>query len=216
MKSLFKPLHVNLGLVLLWSVCFMSCQNRAGNETETEDPNLITCERIGPVLKNSTASSLEETFGSENLSQSTRNVDGEERNITRVFANQPEEVTILWSKEDPNVVEKLIVMDENGPYHTKENLRVGISLRDVVRINNFLPVTFSNFYSGVGGYGQILSFGGGEIEKNYPCLKGQLDIVRLNGIDVNALETFKELDTVQSNHQLVQNMLIKITEITLE
>lgn len=215
MKIQSNPLFVCFTLLIYFAVGLSACRQTGSKEEKADDPNLITCEGIGPVLKTSTPGSLEETFGKDQLSQSTRSVDGEERVITKVFPNKPEEIAVLWSKEDPNKVEQLIIMDENGPYHTKENLRVGISLRDIVRINNFMPVTFSNFYSGVGGFGEIIDFGGGEIEKNYPCLKGQLDIVRLNGVDTHDLDAFKEIDTVQSNNRLVQNMVIKITEITL-
>lgn len=210
------------GVSLVLSVCIaltlFSCQNSGSNkkgDQAEEDPNLITCERVGPVHKNSSPESLIEAFGADQLSQGTREIEGAERAITKVFPDKAEEVIVVWSAEDPNKVDQLIVWNENGPYHTKENLRVGISLRDIVRINNYLPVTFSNFYANLDGYGRISSFNGGEIEKNYPCMKGKLDIVRLKGIDAYALEDFKQVDTVQSGDQMVKNMVVKISEISI-
>lgn len=223
MSSYLISSRLRAGTSLLLSLCIslflFSCQNSGNSKKEKEveeDPNLITCERVGPVYKDSSPESLLETFGKDQLSQGTREVDGMKREVTKVFADQPEEIVVVWSVEDPNTVDQLVVWNENGPYHTKENLRVGIDLRDVVRINNFLPVTFANFYASLDGYGRISSFNGGDIEKNHPCLSGKLDIVRLKGVDAYALDDFKQLDTVRSSDQMVQNMVVKISEISVQ
>lgn len=218
MSLYLRSLH-RLCLFFLLILSVSACRNSGSSNTsaqQDEDPDLITCERIGPVHISATPESLAETFGPDQLLEDTREINGVQRKVTKVFPDEAGEVVVVWSADDPDKIDQLLIWNESGPYHTKENLRVGISLRDMVRINNFLPVTFTNFYSSMDGYAQISSFNGGDIEKNYPCLTGKLDIVQFKGVDAFALEDFKNIDTVRSSDKLVQNMVVKISEISLK
>lgn len=207
--------------IVFASLFLFSCQN-AGNkqaaqeqESPQENPNAITCERIGQVYTSYTHTDLLEKFGPEEVENDSREIDGVEREITRVFPSQAEEVIIVWSDDTRSKVSKLIIWNEEAPYATKEGLRVGISLRDVIKVNNFLSIDFSNFYSDISGFANIESFNGGEIAEKYPCLGGKLDIVRLKGVDVHTLDDFRQKSTVNSSDPLMQSMDVKLAEISI-
>lgn len=191
-----------------------SCQNAPVKE-EAQNPNEITDQSIGPVKVSFTKNDLLEKFGKEELQDEEREIDGVKRETTRVYPNKPEEVTVVWEDNTEEKPLKLIIWNENGPYATKEGLRLGISLRDVVKLNNFLSVSFTNFYQELDGYANILSFNNGEIEEKYPSLTGRLDIVRLKGVDKYKLDDFKLKDSVNSSDPIVQSMDVKITEISI-
>lgn len=207
----------SFGLILATVVLF-SCQNpktESVESTEEVDPTQITCDGIGLVKLGYSKQDLIEQFGEEDLKDQTREIKGEKRNITVVFPDQPEEVTVVWEDDLQQKAWKLLIWNENGPYATKEGLRLGTDLRDIVKINNFPSVSFTNFYVALDGYADITGFNGGRIEEEYPCLGGRLDIVRLKGIDKNKLDEFKKEKDVSSSHPLVLNMDVKITEISI-
>lgn len=198
------------------SLFLYSCGNTNQNaETEEVSPTAITCNGIGLVNLSDNKKSLEEKFSAEDLQDESREIRGEKRNTTIVFPNTPEELTVVWEDDSQEKMSTVFIWNENGPYATKEGLRVGISLRDVVKLNNYLSVSFTNFYSSMDGYANILGFNGGEIEEKYPCLSGKLDIVRLKGVDKLKLDEFKKQDSVSSGDPMVQNMDVKISEISI-
>lgn len=207
--------------IIVASLFLFSCQNAGDGqasqkqEAPQEEPNAITYERIGQVYTSYTHADLVEKFGSEALEDESREIDGEQRETTKVFPFQAEEVIVLWSDDTKTKVSKLIIRNDESPYTTKEGLRVGISLRDVIKFNNFLSIDFSNFYSDISGFANIESFNGGDIEEKYPCLGGKLDIVRLKGVDVNTLDEFKKKSSVNSSDPLMQSMDIKLAELSI-
>lgn len=207
--------------IIFASLFLFSCQNGSnkqaaqGKDASQENPNAITCERIGQVYTSYTHADLLEKFGREEVENEFREIDGEQQEITKVFPSQAEEVIVVWSDDTKNKASKLMIWNEEAPYATKEGLRVGISLRDVIKVNNFLSIDFSNFYSDISGFANIESFNGGEIEEKYPCLGGKFDIVRLKGVDVNALDDFKQKSTVNSSDPLMQSMDLKLAEISI-
>jgi hypothetical protein len=203
--------------ILFASLFLFSCQNASNEKSaqEQENPNAITCERIGQVYTSYTHADLQEKFGQEELEDESREIDGVNKATTRVFPYKAEEVIVIWTDDTRNKVEKLTIWNENAPYATKEGLRVGISLRDVIKFNNFLSIDFTNFYSDISGFANIEGFNGGEIEEKYPCLGGKLDIVRLKGVDINALDDFKKKNTVNSSDPLMQSIEVKLAEISI-
>jgi hypothetical protein len=209
MKALFNILFASLFL--------FSCQNTSSEKSaqEQEDPNAITCERIGQVYITYTHADLQEKFGQGELEDESREIDGVKREITRVFPYKSEEVIVVWTDNTKTKALKLMIWNEGAPYATKEGLRLGISLRDVIKVNNFLSIDFSNFYSDISGFAVIESFNGGEIEQKYPCLGGKLDIVRLKGVDINTLDDFKKKSTINSSDPLMQSMDVKLAEISI-
>lgn len=206
---------------MMAAVFMMSCQNPDTKKTESAqnaeeiDPTAINCDGIGLVKLSYSKQDLIEQFGEDDLRDNIKEIKGEKKNTTIVFPDKPEEVTVVWEDDSQEKAAKLLIWNENGPYSTKEGLRLGTDLRDIVKINNFPSVSFTNFYVALDGYADITGFNGGVIEEEYPCLGGRLDIVRLKGIDKNRLDEFKEEVEVSSGHPLVLNMDVKITEISI-
>lgn len=209
--------------IILASLFFVSCQGEIKQDSDANtsvenqeiNPSMISCEAIGLVKVSYSKKDLVEQFTEAELRDDTRTIRNVERSITVVFPNKPEEVIVVWADDTKEKVSELIIWDENGPYSTKEGLRVGISLRDVVKLNNYLSVDFTNFYSSMDGYANITGFNGGELEEKYPCLGGRLDIVRLKGVDKLTLDEFKTQDTVRSSDAMMQHIEVKITEILI-
>ncbi|WP_134091649.1 hypothetical protein [Olivibacter sp. XZL3] len=182
-----------------------------------ENPNLITCEGIGQVKLNYSHADLEKEFGADKLADSTRDVDGKQVNITKVFKDTPEEVVVFWSEASAPFTKavKLSVSDETGPYQLEEGIRVGSTLKEMVKANNFLPVTFTNFYSNVDGFATIESFNDGDLAQKYPCLGGTLDIDRTDNLEVSLLDEFKKENPVQSNHKAMNFIYANVVELSV-
>src|SRR5690606_14880992 len=112
--------------IIVVSLFLFSCQNagdeQASQEQETpqEEPNAITCERIGQVYTSYNHADLLEKFGSEGVEDESREIDGEQRETTKVFPFQAEEVIVLWSDDTKTKVSKLIIRNDESPYTTKE------------------------------------------------------------------------------------------------
>lgn len=202
-------------------VCLLlaSCGGSQQKESEQEETNtdLITCEGIGKVKLSHSHEDLESNFGADQLADETEEQDGKEVAITRVFKDSPEEVVVVWEESAApfNRISKLIVRNELSPYHLEEGVQVGSTLKDLVKANNFLPVTFSNFYSASDGFAIIEGFNEGEIGTKYPCLGGKMDIDRTDNIDVNLLDDFKAEKSVKSNHKAMEFIYANITELSV-
>ncbi len=198
------------------SLFLFSCNNGTTKVEETkESTTAISCDGIGLVKLVDTKTSLAEKFTAEDLQDDTKEIKGVKKNITVVYPNKPEEVTVIWEDDSREKISSIVIYNEEGPYATEEGLALGSSLRDIVKANNYLSVNFTNFYSSIDGYADILGFNGGAIEEKYPCLGGRLDIVRLNGVDVNRLDEFKLQKEASSGDAIMQNMDVKVTEISI-
>jgi len=196
-----------------------SCNRGAKKETEQKpaDSTLISCEGIGKVKLSYSHDDLEKTFGADQLADTTKEVDGKTVHITKVFKDSPEEVMVTWTEANAPFTKaaKLSVADAMAPYHLAEGVQVGSPLKDLVKANNFLPVTFSNFYSNVDGYGYIQGFNGGDLETKYPCLGGVLDIDRTDNLEVTLLDEFKAENPAKSNHKAMNFIYAKVVELSV-
>lgn len=187
------------------------------DKTNEQDANLITCEGIGKVKLSYSHADLEKEFGVEQLADTLKEVDGKKVNITRVFKDTPDEVTVFWAEESAPFAKavKLSVSDEASPYQLEEGIRVGSSIKDVVKANNFLPLTFTNFYSNVDGFARIESFNDGDLAQKYPCLGGTLDIDRTDNLEVTLLDEFKKENPVKSNHKAMNFIYANLVELSI-
>ena len=198
------------------SLFLFSCNNATKKvEEKEESTTAINCDGIGLVKLADTKATLAEKFAAEDLQEDSKEIKGVKKDITVVFPNKPEEITVVWEDDTRAKIASLIIYNEEGPYATEEGLVLGSSLRDIVKANNYLSVGFTNFYASVDGYADILSFNGGVIEEKYPCLSGRLDIERLKGVDVNRLDAFKLQKEVSSGDAMMQNIDVKLTEISI-
>jgi hypothetical protein len=191
--------------------------SKKGTEEKQQDPNLITCEGIGKVKLSYTHADLEKEFGADKLADETKDVDGKKLNITKVFQGTPEEVLVTWTEASAPFTKaaKLSVNNDMGPYQLEEGIRVGSSLKDLVKANNFLPVTFTNFYSNVDGFGYIEGFNEGDLAQKYPCLGGVLDIDRTDNLEVALLDEFKKENPAKSNHKAMNFIYANVVELSI-
>jgi len=209
-----KILSVALIGFVLASCGGASKKEETGGE---QDPNLITCEGIGRVKLSYSHADLEKEFGADQLADDVKDLDGKKVNVTRVFKDTPEEVTVIWAEESApfSQATKLSITDETSPYQLEEGIRVGSSIKDVVKANNFLPLTFTNFYSNVDGFADIQSFNDGDLGQKYPCLGGTLDIDRTDNLEVSLLDEFKNENPVKSNHKAMNFIYANLVEISI-
>lgn len=197
----------------------ISCQSGTKTEETVEvvDPNAITCEGIGPVKLSHTYQDLVAAVGAERLSNGMATLDGAEVHVTRVFEGEAEEIIVYWAeKAEPyQTITKIAVANAFGPYQTADGIRVGSTLEDLRQVNNFMPVTMRNFYNSPDGFGEILSFNGGDIEVNYPCLGGVLDIVKQRGVDVAILDEIKPEPELLSSHRIFSVLDVEVVELSI-
>lgn len=197
----------------------VACQQPQKKEdSSAADTNTITCEAIGPVKLSYSHADLEKEFGADKLAdeekQDEKNVP---QHVTRVFKDSPEEVTVYWAESAAPFVKatKLAITNEGSPYTLKEGIGIGTSLSDLKSANNFQPITFSNFFAHLDGFGRIKSFNTGDLGTKYPCLGGMLDIEKQKQIDVNVLEDFKKEEEVKSSDKALEFMDVKLVEISI-
>ena len=195
----------------------VACQEGQKEETTAVDPNAITCEGIGLVKLSHSYADLENEFGADKLENGTAEVDGISVHITRVFPNEAEEITVYWaeSQEPYTTATKLSVGNNFGPYQTAEGLRVGSTLDEVKKFNNFMPLTMTNFYNSLDGFAAITSFNGGDLEVNLPCIGGKLDIIKQRGVDVRTLDEVKSEAQLQSSHKIFNTLDVEVVELSV-
>ncbi|QNL47754.1 hypothetical protein H8S90_13065 [Olivibacter sp. SDN3] len=203
-----------IGFVL--ASCGGSSEN-ADSQQQELDPNLITCESIGKVRLSYSHEDLETEFGADNLEDGTEEIDGKEVNITKVFPGTAEEVVVAWTEDSApfSKAAKLSVSDEMGPYQLEEGIRVGSTIKELVQANNFLPVTFTNFYAREDGFAYIQSFNDGDLAQKYPCLGGVLDIDRTDNLETSLLEEFKLENPAKSNHKAMNFIYANVVELSI-
>ncbi|GAA4781653.1 hypothetical protein GCM10023231_06570 [Olivibacter ginsenosidimutans] len=206
---------LNLALI---GFALASCGGAAKKTTEeVTDSTLITCEAIGKVKLNYSHADLEKEFGVDQLVDTVKDVEGKKVSITKVFKDTPDEVTVTWAEASAPFTKavKLSVSDGSGPYHLAEDIKVGSPLKDLVKANNFLPVTFTNFYANVDGFAQIQSFNDGDLAQKYPCLGGVLDIDRTDNLETSLLEEFKKENPANSNHKAMNFIYANVVELNI-
>ncbi|HWK56139.1 MAG TPA: hypothetical protein VNQ80_02300 [Parapedobacter sp.] len=208
---------LSITLVALIATACQQTQKKEEAEVPQIDPNAISCEGIGPVKLAYSHAALDSAIGADNLENGTAEVEGRTVHITKVFPNEAEEITVYWAetKEPYTTITKIAIANNFGPYQTAEGLRVGSTLNEVKELNNFMPVTMTNFYNSVDGFANILGFGGGDIETNYPCIGGKLDIVKQRGVDVRTLDEIKPEKELKSSHKLFNSIDVEVVELTV-
>lgn len=205
-------------LAISFSV-FVGCQSgqQSADQVEEADPNAITCEGIGLVRLNHTYEDLVQAIGTEHLSNGTASLNGTDVPVTRAYEGEAEEIVIYWAEEtEPfQTIMKIAVSNNFGPYQTPQGIRVGSTLDDLRRANNFMPVTMKNFYNSIDGFGEIVSFNGGDLEINHPCLGGVLDIVKQRGVDVSILDEIQPQPELMSSHKVFSVLDVEVVELSI-
>ena len=209
-----KTILLSFAFIALFAGCQ---QKQQQDQKETAvDPHAITCESIGPVKLSYTYADLETQIGRKNMEDDTLTVDGKSVQVTRVFPNDTKEIKVYWAESQPPyaTITKLAISNSFGPYQTAEGLHVGSTLEDLRKLNNFMPVSMTNFYNSLDGFATITGFNGGDLELNYPCLSGRLDIVKQRGVDVRMLDEIQDNETLLSSHKLFNSLDVAVVELS--
>lgn len=202
-----------LYLVLAVAV-FASCEpKKVAEKAESIDPKaLISCEGIGLVKLTDSHADLEKKFGDSVLTEHENNVAGK---FTSIWENSPEHINIYWKeKQAPFTTIKFMeAVDKMAPYMTQDSITIGMSMRDLVRKNNNMALTFKNFTSSDPGL--ITGFNNGDLPKTNPCFGGILEWEGQKPIDIKELMAFQAKDEVKSFEQILQRMDIALGAIRL-
>ena len=198
-------------IVLFFAVA--GCESKTEKKVEEKiDPKLlINCEGIGEVKLTDSYADLQKKFGDTALSAHENNVAGK---FTSIWENSPKHINVYW-KEDSEpfkTIRYMEAIDGMSPYMTIDSIGVGITLRDLVKKNGNMAITFRNFYTD-NSPGLILGYNNGEIPKNNPCFEGILEWTGQKPIDVNEFRAFQELEEVKSFERVLQRIDVVLSAI---
>jgi len=200
-------------LFLLLAVLLVSCQPKPKSLAEKPgiDPGrLISCKGVGEVSINDSYADLEKKVGAASITEHENTVYGK---YYTLWEGQDKQLNVYWKEKDqPYKTIKYIEVNSGPYYSTSDSLHIGISMRDMVRINGNMPLTFNNFEA-ENDNGLITSFNDGNISKNNPCIKAALEVVSTQNIHVNELGKFKLKKEVESYDRLLERMDVALQSI---
>jgi hypothetical protein len=199
----------------LVSVILISCQPKAEpKKVETIEPELlITCDGIGEVKLTDSYADLEKKFGASALSAHENTVAGK---FTTVWQESPKQINVYWKEEQKpfKTIRYIEAVDASAPYMTKDSLRIGMTLKELVKKNGSMPVTFSNFTANEFP-GLIKGFNNGEISTANPCFGGRLESLGQRPIYVDELRAFEAQQEVKSFEKILQRMEVVLGAIRI-
>ena len=200
-------------------IAFASCQPagkrkqsaNTSKDNQVDSNILISCEGIGEIKMNISYADLEKQVGKQALTLHENTVYG---NFTTVWENTPKAVNVYWKEKSApfKTVNYLEVVDPASVYRTQDSLQVGLGLRDLVRMNNNMPLTFRNFYAEERS-GLITSFNNGAIAERNPCLSGVLEWSRQENIYKHDYEAFKKQEMVESYDKILSRIEVNLSAI---
>lgn len=200
-------------------IAFTSCQQggttkQAANKSEANQVDsaiLISCEGVGEIKMNISYDELEKQVGAKALTPHENTVYG---NFTTVWENTPKAVNVYWKEKNApfKTVNYLEVVDPASIYRTTDSLRVGMGMRDMVSMNNNMPLTFRNFYAEEKS-GLITSFNNGAIAEKNPCLTGILEWSSQENVYKDQYEAFKKQEIVESHEKILQKIEVNLSAI---
>jgi hypothetical protein len=200
-------------IFLLFAVFLISCQPRpksVGSKPEIDPGRLISCDGVGEVSINYSYADLERNFGAQSITEHENTLYGK---YYTLWEGQDKQLNVYW-KEKSQPYKNINYLEVNsGPHYvTTDGLKVGISMRDMVKINGNMPLTFNNFEAERDN-GLIISFNNGNIAKSNPCIKGTLEVISERNINVNELGKFKLKNVVESYDKLLERMDVALQSI---
>jgi len=200
-------------------IAFTSCQQAGttkqgasnAEENQVDSAILISCEGVGEIKMSISYDELEKQVGATELTPHENTIYG---NFTTVWENTPKAVNVYWKEKTPpfKTVNYLEVVDPASVYRTRDSLRVGVGLRDMVRMNNNMPLTFRNFYAEERS-GLITSFNNGAIAERNPCLTGVLEWSSQENVYKDQYEAFKKQEIVESHEKILQRIEVNLSAI---
>ncbi|WP_207425660.1 hypothetical protein [Pedobacter sp. SYSU D00535] len=200
--------------LLVFLAGLFSCQQKQvakAPEPQIDPKKLISCDGIGEAKLSDTYADLEKKFGAAALSEHENTELGK---YTTLWENKPEQINIFWEEKSQPYkrIKYMEATDAMSSYLTKDSVRIGLTLREVVKKNGSMPVTFRNFYAEEQS-GLITTFNNGEITKVTPCLGGKLEWVKQTNIYAAEHENFKKQEVLESYDKLLQRMEVVLSSI---
>ena len=202
--------------LLLLFVALIGCNSQSEKKKEVEaiDPKLlISCDGIGEVKLTDTYADLQKKFGDTALTAHENTVAGK---FTTIWEGTPKHINVYWKENEApfKTVRYLEVLDAMAPYMTKDSIGVGMPLRDLVKKNGGMALTFKNF-SAMEEPGVIKGYNNGEIPTNNPCFGGVLEWTDQKPIDVNELQEFQAQQEVKSFDRILQRYDVILSSIRI-
>lgn len=153
--------------------------------------------------------------GAGNLSEHENSSSG---HYTSIWEGTPKQLNIYW--KEPKAPFKTIRYIEtaasDAPYTTSEGIRVGISLRDLVKKNGHMPISFVNVFGTETNSGLITSFHGGDLDNRSDCFSGRLEWVERSNIYFDRLETYKKQKISQSSDYILLRVTLILSSFIIE
>jgi hypothetical protein len=133
-----------------------------------------------------------------------------------LWQDDPRQINIFWEEKAApyKTIRYMEAIDGMSPYMTKDSIAVGMPLRDLVKKNGGMALTFKNFYKDQDP-GLIKDYNNGEIPKNNPCFVGVLEYTGQKPIDVNEFRQFQALDEVKSFDRILNRIDVVLSTIRI-
>ncbi|MGV3704099.1 MAG: hypothetical protein ACO1NU_01870 [Arcticibacter sp.] len=199
----------------------MSCQQPSSNkdaagqskEAKIDSSILISCDGIGEIKTNISYADLEQKVGAKALTAHENTIYGR---FTTIWENTPKAINVYWKEKTApfKTVDYLEVVDPASVYRTADSLQIGMGLRDLVRKNENMPLTFRNFYA-TEKSGLITSFNNGAIARNNPCLAGVLEWSSQENVYKDQYEAFKKQEFVESYEKILDRIEVNLSAIRI-
>ena len=195
---------------LLFNACSRPVKQKAV-EAKLDPKTLISCGGVGDVKLHYSYEDLENKFGKEALSEHENSRRGK---YVTLWENKPEQLNLYWKEQVApfKSIAYIEIVGEGAPYTTESGFKVGISIRELVKMNSGMAVTFNNFTS-EDENGLITSFNNGGVLKDSPCVTGVLEIVGQRNIHVDEMDEFNKQEVVQSYDRLLERIDVSLASI---
>ena len=199
----------------LLSAALFSC-TRMQNQNQAPKPQidskfLISCDGIGEVKITDSYVDLEKKFGAQAISEHENTQVGK---FTTLWENDPKQINIFW-KEKKAPFKTIKYMEAVAPfssYMTLDSIQNGMTIRDLVKKNGGMPVSFRNVLAS-SQPGVIVSFNRGDISKSAPCIGGTLEITQQKNVYLTEQNDFRRKEVIESSDRMLERIKVGLSSI---
>lgn len=171
-------------LLYLPLMFLFSCTNNSFNklpsiaglgESDLINSSEITCWGIAEIELEDSYATLVEKVDVKNLMQDSIFKEGVfQEMVTSIWKDSPKEIVVHWKeKQAPYVtIDNLEIKNSSSVYHFVNGIKIGTSLRELVKLNG--GKGFSLWGFGWDNGGAIKDFNDGTLSGDLPCFRGVL------------------------------------------
>ena len=204
-------------------VLFLSCNQKQTeklssdpvsdlNTVTTETDTQITCWGVGSVDLGDDLKTIEEKIGKDRISTDSLFLEGMfERLISVIDQGKPTELKIHWQETKPtfNTIRYIEISNPKSVYQFANGIKVGISLAELVKLNEGKALQLHGFGWDYGG--TFIDFGEGTLKGDIPCFGG---VFAFQG-SANIPSEISGEQKISSDHPALQQQEIKLVKITI-